>query len=167
MPDVASLRLRAFSIKLALRRLTAFHHALRAAQLLERVPQPSELGAAPELTGIFSEFKDLHVRMESLLFDEMARLATEAESVVNDYARARYGFGPGDVVKVPFPRPGTLPVRVAKVFLQSGADSDIRLDGSIVQLDGSVHPARWDIYLSAPGQFQPEKIQIRERPEGR
>jgi hypothetical protein len=167
MPDVASLRLRAFSIKLALRRVSAFYHALRAAHLLEAVPEPGELAAASDLKVIFNEFKDLHARMESMLFDEMARLAVEAESAVNAYVRIHYGFAPGDVIQVPFPRPGTLPVRIAKVFLQSGAESDIRVDGAIVQRDGSVQAIHWDIYLKAPGQFQPEKIQIRERPEGR
>lgn len=167
MPDIASLRLRAFSVKLALRRVSAFYHALRAAHLLELVPEPGELAAVPSLKFVFTEFKDLHVRMESVLFDEMTRLAIDAESAVNDYVRAHYGFGPGDVIQVPFPRPGPLPVRVAKVFLQSGAESDIRVDGSILQLDGTVQSIRWDIYLKGPGQFQPEKIQIRERPEGR
>jgi hypothetical protein len=167
MPDVASLRLRAFSIKLALRRVAAFYHVLRAAHLVDNVPEASDLAAAPGLKTMFSEFCDLHVRMESALFDEMTRLALDAESAVNEYVRVHYGFGPGDVVQVPFSRPGPLPVRVIKVFLQSGAESDIRVDGAILQLDGTAQTMRWDIYLKAPGQFQPEKIQIRERREGR
>lgn len=167
MSDVASLRLRAFSIKLALRRVAAFYHALRAAHLLESVPDVGALAAAPALNVLFTEFKDLHVRMESMLFEEMTRLALEAEAAVHEYVRAQYGFGPGDVIQAPFPRHGTLPVRVNKVFLQSGTESDIRVDASIVQLDGSVQSIRWDIYLKAPGQFQPERIQMRERPEGR
>ena len=165
MPDVSSLRLRAFSIKLALRRVAGFYHSLRGAHLLEAVPDATDLAAAPSLQVIFGEFRDLHSRMESLLFEEMTRLAGDAESAVNDYVRAHYGFGPGDVIQVPFPRHGTLPVRVAKVFLQSGAESDIRVDGSIVQLDGSTQSIRWDIFLKAPGQFQADRIQIRERPE--
>ena len=167
MPDVSSLRLRAFSIKLALRRIAAFYHALRGAHLLESAPEAGDLAAAPALKLIFGEFRDLHTRMESLLFDEMARLAVDAESAVNDYVRAHYGFGPGEVIQVPFPRHGMLPVRVAKVFLQSGAESDIRVDGSIVQIDGTIPAIRWDIYLKAPGQFQADKIQMRERPEAR
>jgi hypothetical protein len=167
MSEVAALRLRAFSIKLALRRIAAFYHALRAARLLESVPEAGELAAAPTLKVILAEFKDVHTRMESMLFDEMARLAVDAESAVNDYVRAHYGFGPGDVIQVPFPRQGTLPVRIVKAFLQSGAESDIRLDGAVVQFDGSTQATRWDIYLKAPGQFQQDKIQMRERPESR
>jgi hypothetical protein len=167
MPDVAALRLRAFSIKLALRRIAAFYHALRGAHLLDSVPEAGELAAAPTLKLIFTQFKDLHTRMETVLFDEMSRLAIEAESAVNDYVRAHYGFGPGDVIQVPLPRHGQTPVRVIKVFLQSGAESDIRVDGIIVQIDGSAQANRWDIYLKAPGQFQQDKIQIRDRPEGR
>ena len=167
MPDVAMLRLQAFSIKLALRRVSAFYHALRKARLLENVPEAGELAAAPSLKVIFTEFRDLHARMESVLFDEMGRLAIDAESAVNQYVRVHYGFGPGDVIQVPFPRQGTLPVRVAKVFLQSGAESDIRVDGAIMLLDGTAQAVRWDVYLKAPGEFQQDKIQIRERPEGR
>jgi hypothetical protein len=167
MPDVAALRLRAFSVKLALRRIAAFYHALRAAHLLESVPEAGDLAAAPTLKVIFTEFKDVHARMESLLFEEMARLAIDAESAVNDYVRAHYGFGPGDVIQVPFPRHGTLPVKVAKVFLQSGTESDVRVDGAVVQVDGTMQAVRWDIYLKSPGQFQPDRIQIRDRPEGR
>jgi hypothetical protein len=167
MPDVASLRLRAFSIKLALRRIAAFYHALRGAHLLESVPEAGELAAAPTLKVLFTEFRDLHTRMEAALFDEVTRLAVDAEGAVNAYVRAHYGFAPGDVIQVPFPRHGTLPVRVMKVFLQSGAESDIRVDGAIVEHDGTMQPIRWDIFLKAPGQFQPEKMQMRERSEGR
>jgi hypothetical protein len=167
MPEIATLRLRAFSVKLALRRIAAFYHALRAAHLTDSVPEPADLAAAPGLLPLFSEFAALHARMESVLFEEMARLAVEAEAAANDYVRVYYGFGPGDIIKVPFPRLGPLPVRVSKVFLQSGAESDIRVDGAIVDVDGSAQIAHWDIYLKAPGQFQADKIQPRERSDRR
>jgi hypothetical protein len=167
MPDVATLRLQAFSIKLALRRISAFYHALRGAHLLENAPEAGELAAAPSLKVIFSEFKDLHARMESVLFDEMARLAIAAESAVNEYVRVHYGFGPGEVIEVPLPRLGTRRLRVAKVFLQSGAESDIRVDCTISPHEGTAHAAHWDVYMKGPGQFQQDKIQIRERPESR
>jgi hypothetical protein len=36
-----------------------------------------------------------------------------------------------------------------------------------VQLDGSVQAIRWDVYLKSPGEFQPERTQLRDRPDGR
>jgi hypothetical protein len=161
MPDVAALRLKAFSIKLGLRRLGAFYHQLRAARLLDSVPQAAELAAAPQLSVIFDEFKGLHARLESALFDEMTRLAIDAEQTVHDYVRVHYGFGPGDTIKLAYPQVGPVQLRVNKVFLQSGTDSDIRVDASFLQPGGS-SGSRWDIYMKGPGEFQLDKTQRRE-----
>jgi hypothetical protein len=161
MPDVAALRLKAFSIKLGLRRVAAFYHQLRAARLLDSVPQAADLAAAPHLSVIFDEFKGLHARLESALFDEMTRLAVDAEQTVHDYVRVHYGFGPGDTIKLAYPQVGQVQLRVNKVFLQSGTDSDIRVDASFVQPGGS-SGSRWDIYMKGPGEFQLDKTQRRE-----
>lgn len=162
MPDVPSLRLNAFSVKLSLRRVAAFYHQLRSARLMDAVPQVGDLAAAPHLKGIFDEFKDLHSRMESLLFDEMTRLALDAEQAVHTYVRAHYGFGPGDAIKLAYPNVGPVQLRVNKVFLQSGTDSDIRVDATFLQPDGSTGTSRWDIYMKGPGDFQLDKTQRRE-----
>ena len=52
-------------------------------------------------------------------------------------------------------------MRVNKVFLQSGTDSDVRVDASFVQPDGSVG-SPWDLYMKGPGEFQLDKAQRRE-----
>jgi hypothetical protein len=160
MPDVASLRLKAFSIKLSLRRAAAFYHQLRAARLLDAVPQIGDLAAAPHLKVIFDEFRDLHARLESTLFDEMTRLALDAEQAVHEYVRVHYGFGPGDTIKLTYREVGQLQLRVNKVFLQSGSDSDIRVDASFLQPDGT-SGSRWDLYMKGPGEFQLDRIQRR------
>jgi hypothetical protein len=167
MTDVPSLRLKAFSVKLSLRRVAAFYHQLRGARLMDAVPQAGDLAAAPHLRGVFDEFKELHSRMEALLFDEMTRLALEAEQAVHSYVRAHYGFGPGDAIRLAYPNMGPMQLRVNKVFLQSGTDSDIRVDASFLQPDGSTGPSRWDIYMKGPGEFQLDKIQRREGAENR
>ena len=161
MPDIASLRLRAFSVKLSLRRITTFHHQLRAAKLMDSVPQASDLAAAPHLKLVFDEFRHLHSRMESMLFEETTRLSQEAEQAAHAYVRAHYGFGPGDAINVVYPNVGPVQLRVNKVFLQSGTDSDVRVDASFVQPDGSVG-SRWDLYMKGPGEFQLDKTQRRE-----
>jgi len=161
MPDVASLRLNAFSIKLSLRRVAAFYHQLRAARLLDAVPQVGDLAAAPHLKVIFDEFRDLHARLESSLFDEMTRLALDAEQAVHDYVKVHYGFGPGDIIKLAYRDVGQLQLRVNKIFLQSGTDSDVRVDASFLLADGT-GGSRWDLYMKGPGEFQLDKIQRRD-----
>jgi len=52
-------------------------------------------------------------------------------------------------------------LRVHKVFLQSGTESDVRVDASSLQLDGDAG-SRWDVYMKGPGEFQFEKIQRKE-----
>jgi hypothetical protein len=62
-----------------------------------------------------------------------------------------------------YPNPSTpVRLRIHKVFLQSNTESDIRLDGSFLQTDGSTG-SRWDIYMKGPGQFQFDKIQRKRR----
>ena len=46
--------------------------------------------------------------------------------------------------------------RILKVFLQSGTDSDIRLDGIQLNADGTPG-VRWDLFMSGPGEFQLKK----------
>lgn len=87
MPDIASLRLRAFSVKLSLRRIITFYHQLRAAKLMDGVPQASDLAAAPRLKLVFDEFRHLHSRMDSILFEETTRLSQEAEQAAHAYVR--------------------------------------------------------------------------------
>ena len=66
-----------------------------------------------------------------------------------------------------YPNPANpVRLRVHKVFLQSGTESDIRLDGSFLQDDGTTG-SRWDIYMKAPGQFQFEKIQRKRREDAK
>lgn len=88
------------------------------------------------------------------------RLASDAEQAVHDYVRLHYGFGPGDVIKLAYRELGQLQLRVNKIFLQSGTDSDIRVDASFLQPDGT-SGSRWDLYMKAPGEFQLDKIQRR------
>ena len=161
MADVAALRLKAFSIKLTLRRVASFYQDVRTAKLAEAVPGANDLAAAPHLKHIFAEFKDVHGRMEAVLFDEMTRLSADAEHAVNDYVRTHYGFGPGDNIQLADPRVGPVKLRVNKVFLQSASDSDIRVDASFIQPNGAAG-SRWDLYMKAPGEFQPDRINRRE-----
>jgi hypothetical protein len=160
--DISALRHRAFSVKLALRRLAAFQDEIKRAKLTDRVPQIEALVAAPELGVLFDQFQDVHKRLETSLFDEVLRLSLEAEKAANAYCRAFYGFGPGDDIQMGYPTSSNpVRLRVHKIFLQSGTDSDIRVDASFVQNDGSA-ASRWDVYMKGPGEFQFEKIQRRE-----
>jgi hypothetical protein len=159
--STASLRHRAFLLKLALRRISAFHADVRRAALADRVADVEGDIGTLELRRVFAEFTDVHRRLESALLDEMVRLAIDADRTVSMYARKRYGFGPGDEIKVAYPdadNPARL--KVHKVFLQSDTDSDVRIDGSFLSEDGSLG-SRWDIYMKGPGQFQFHKIQRR------
>jgi hypothetical protein len=158
-----SLRHRAFTIKLTLRRVAGYYTDLKRARLADRVPDLEGCDASPRLRKLFAEFSESHKHLESALLDEMVRLSIEAERTVNAYARTHYGFGPGDDIQVGYPNPGSpTRLRVHKVFLQSGTESDIRLDGSFLQTDGSTG-SRWDIYMKGPGQFQFDKIQRKRR----
>jgi hypothetical protein len=56
-------------------------------------------------------------------------------------------------------------LRVHKIFLQSGTDSDVRVDASFLQMDGN-KGSRWDVYMKGPGEFQLEKIQRKESVAG-
>jgi hypothetical protein len=164
---IASLRHRAFAVKLTLRRIAGFYSDMKRARLPERVPELEYYVAAPKLRALFEEFRETHKRLETALLDEMVRLSIEAERTVNAYARTHYGFGPGDDVRVGYPNPDNpVRLRVHKVFLQSGTESDIRLDGSFLQDDGTTG-SRWDIYMKAPGQFQFEKIQRKRREDAK
>ncbi len=164
MSDVLPLRIRAFSLKLTLRHVAAFYNDLRRARLVERLPPLDDLESAMHLRHIFEEFKDVNQRLEHVVFEEVVRLSIEAEKTVNSYVRAHYGFGPGDVIKVPFPAADN-PTRmtVHKVFLQSGTESDIRVDGSMAGPDGPAD-GRWDVHLKAPGVFQMELLKRRAPP---
>lgn len=162
MNDVLPLRIRAFSLKLTLRNVAAFYNDLRRARLVERLPALDDLESAVHLRHVFEEFKDVAQRLEHSVFEEVVRLSIEAEKTVNHYVRAHYGFGPGDVIEVPTgvaDRP--LRMTVNKVFLQSGSDSDIRVDGSVLAADGST-ASRWDVHMKAPGVFQMELLKRRE-----
>ncbi len=160
--DIAKLRHRAFAVKLALRRLAAFHHEMKRAQLSEQVPELEYFVAAPHVKVLFDELQDVHKRLETTLFDELVRLSLEAEKTVNAYAKMRYGFAPGDDIEMAIPiSDSPVRLRVHKVFLQSGPDSDIRVDASSLQPNG-VAGSRWDLYLKGPGEFQFEKIQRKE-----
>jgi hypothetical protein len=160
--DTAKLRHRAFAVKLALRRLAAFQHEMKRAQLSERVPKLEHLGVGPQLKGLFDELQDVHKRLEVTLFDELARLSLDAEAAVNAYAKRCYGFAPGDDIQMGYPiSESPVRLRVHKVFLQSGTDSDIRVDASCLQPDGAAG-SHWDVYLKGPGEFQFDKIQRKE-----
>jgi hypothetical protein len=160
MSDVAALRLRAFSAKLALKRLSGFHQQVTAAKLLDALPDVHEIAAAPDLQQTLSEFADVHRRVEALLVDQVACLMVEAQGAANRYALARYGFAPGDLVK--FEPAGGVPMRlrVTKIFLQTSMESDIRVEAASVRSDGS--PAdSWDLYYAGPGQLQVAKSRRR------
>jgi hypothetical protein len=160
--DIAVLRHRAFSVKLALRRVAAFYNEIKRARLSQQVPELEYFVAAPHLKFLFEDFQDVHTRLETALFEEMVRLSLEAEKSVNAYAKRHYSFAPGDDIQMDYPSlNSTVRLRVHKVFLQSGADSDIRIDASSLQLDGSAG-SRWDVYMKGPGEFQFEKIQRKE-----
>jgi hypothetical protein len=160
MSDIATLRLRAFSAKLALKRLGGFYHQLKSAGLADSLPESHEVAAAPGLLQTLSEFSDVHRRTETMLFEEVTRLAIEAEEAANLYARMQYGFGPGEVIKVEHPTSGPVRLRVTKVFLQSGTDSDIRVEAASLRPDGTVIDT-WDLYFGGPGQFQADRTRRR------
>jgi hypothetical protein len=160
---IASLRHRAFAVKLALRKVAGFYSDMKRARLTERAPGVEDYAALPKLGAALEQFREAHERLETALLDEMVRLSIEAERTVNAYARTHYGFGPGDDIQMGYPNPSNpVRLRVHKVFLQSNTESDIRLDGSFLQTDGSTG-SRWDIYMKGPGQFQFDKIQRKRR----
>ncbi|HTO43223.1 MAG TPA: hypothetical protein VML56_04030 [Burkholderiales bacterium] len=160
--DVAGIRHRAFAVKLALRKVAAFYNEMKRARLTGHMPELEYFVAAPHLKILFDEFHDVHVRLETSLFEEMVRLSVEAEKAVNAYVKTHYGFGPGDDIRMGYPTAkSAVRLRVHKVFLQSGSDSDIRVDASFLKTDG-VTGSRWDVYMKGPGEFQFEKIQLRE-----
>jgi hypothetical protein len=160
----ASLRHRAFAVKLALRKVAGLYSDMKRARLTDRAPELEDCASAPRLRTLLEQFHEAHERLEKALLEEVVRLSIEAERTVNAYARSHYGFGPGDEIQVSYPSPGNpVRLRVHKVFLQSNTESDIRLDGSFLQTDGTTG-SRWDIYMKGPGQFQFDKIQ-RKRTE--
>jgi hypothetical protein len=157
MTDVSTLRHDAFSAKLAVHRVAAFYNDLKRTDLLQRIPETQDTFSGHQLRGMFDEFRDLSRRMESALSEEVTRLSVDAEHAVNAYSLAHYGFSPGDDIDVGLPdASGMAKVRVLKVFLQSGSDSDIRVDAAQLDPDGSLG-ARWDLFMKAPGQMQIEK----------
>jgi small-conductance mechanosensitive channel len=160
--DIAALRHRAFAVKLALRRVAAFYNEMKRARLNEQVPELEYFVAAPHLKILFDELHDVYVRVETSLFEEMVRLSLEAERAVNAYVKTHYDFAPGDDIRMGYPTSESpVRLRVHKVFLQSGTDSDIRVDASFLKVDGSTG-SRWDVYMKGPGEFQFEKIQRKE-----
>ncbi len=157
MNDVSNLRHNAFSAKLAVHRIAAFYNEFKRSDLANRIPETQDTLSGHELRNLFEEFQDLSRRMESALFEEMTRLSVDAEYAVHSYAKARYGFGPGEDIAVALPGAvGEAKVRVVKVFLQSGTESDIRVDASQLGADGNPG-VRWDIFMKGPGQVQPDK----------
>jgi hypothetical protein len=157
MTDISTLRHNAFSAKLAVHRVAAFYNDLKRTDLLQRIPETQDTFSGHQLRGMFDEFRDLSRRMESALSEEVTRLSVDAEHAVNAYALAHYGFSPGDNIDVgPPDASGQSKFRVLKVFLQSGTDSDIRVDAARLDADGSPG-ARWDLFMKAPGQMQMEK----------
>lgn len=162
MSDVSSLRHRAFSAKLAVHRIAAFYNEFKRSDLAQRVPETQDTLSGHQLRILFEEFQDVCRRLESALFEEVTRLSVDAEYAVNSYAKAHYGFGPGEDIDVSLPTTDGKPVfRVLKVFLQSGTESDVRLDATEIGDDGKPG-ARWDIFMKAPGQVQAEKSIKRE-----
>src|SRR5215467_14659477 len=136
--ETAALRHRAFAVKLALRRVASFYNELKRARLSAQVPELEYFVAAPHLKVLFDEFQNLHTRIETSLFDETVRLSLEAERSVNAYVKRHYGFAPGDDIQMGHPvSSNPVRLRVHKVFLQSGTDSDVRVDASFLQLDGT------------------------------
>jgi hypothetical protein len=153
MSDVAALRLRAFSAKLALKRLSGFHQQFTAAKLLDALPDAHEVVAASDLQQTLSEFAGVHRRMETLLSDQVACLTVEAQQAANRYASARYGFAPGDLIEVKPVGSAPMRLRVTKVFLQTSTESDIRVEAASIRPDDA--PAdNWDLYYAGPGQLQ-------------
>src|SRR5690242_546640 len=102
---IVSLRHRAFAVKLTLRKVAGFYSDIKRAHLNERIPELEYHVAASKLRPLFEEFRESQKRLESALLDEMVRLSIEAERTVNAYARTRYGFGPGDDIKIGYPNP--------------------------------------------------------------
>jgi hypothetical protein len=135
---------------------------MKRARLSQQVPELEYFVAAPHLKHLFDEFQDVHARVETSLFEEMVRLSLEAEKSVNAYVKKHYGFAPGDDIQMGYPTANSpVRLRVHKVFLQSGTESDVRVDASSLQLDGDAG-SRWDVYMKGPGEFQFEKIQRKE-----
>lgn len=164
---IASLRHRAFAVKLALRKVAGFYSDIKRARLTERASELEDYVAAPRLGTLFEQFREAHEQLEAALLDEMVRLSIEAERTANAYARTHYGFGPGDDIQMSYPNPANpVRLRVHKIFLQSNDESDIRLDGSFLQTDGTIG-SRWDIYMKGPGQFQFDKIQRKRREDAK
>ena len=91
---IASLRHRAFAVKLALRKVAGFYSDMKRARLTERAPDVEDYAALPKLRAALEQFREAHERLETALLDEMVRLSIEAERTVNAYARTHYGFGP-------------------------------------------------------------------------
>ena len=138
-------------------RVAAFYNDLKRTDLAQRIPETQDTFSGHQLRNIFDEFRDLSERMESALSEEVTRLSVDAEDAVNAYAKAHYGFSPGEDIDVRLLSPDSLvKFRVLKVFLQSGTDSDIRVDATRLDSDGS-RGVRWDLFMSAPGQVQMEK----------
>jgi hypothetical protein len=157
MTDVSTLRHNAFSAKLAVHRVAAFYDDLKRTDLAQRIPETQDTFSGHQLRGMFDELRDLSRRIESALSEEVMRLALDAEFAVNAYALAHYGFSPGDDIDVGLPGVGSQArFRVHKVFLQSGTDSDIRVDANRLEPDGSLG-VRWDLFMKGPGQMQMEK----------
>jgi len=156
MSDVAALRLRAFSAKLALKQLSGFHRQLAAPKLLDALPDAYELVAAPDLQQTLSEFADAYRRVETLLVDQVACLTVEVQEAANRYALARYGFAPGDLIKVELAGDAPTRLRVTKIFLQTSMESDIRVEAASIRPDGLALES-WDLYYAGPGQLQVAK----------
>jgi hypothetical protein len=157
MTDVSTLRHNAFSAKLAVHRVAAFYNDLKRTDLAQRIPETQDTFSGHQLRNIFDEFRDLSRRMESALSEEVTRLSVDAEYAVNAYAKAHYGFSPGEDIDLGLPGPDSqVRFRVLKVFLQSGTDCDIRVDATRLDPDGSPG-ARWDLFMKGPGQVQMEK----------
>jgi hypothetical protein len=166
MTDISTLRHNAFSAKLAVHRVAAFYHDLKRTDLLQRIPETQDTFSGHQLRGMFDELRDLSRRMESALSEEVTRLSLDAELAVNAYALAHYGFSPGDDIDVGLSDiGGQVKFRVLKVFLQSGTESDIRLDAARVDSNGSLG-VRWDLFMKGPGQMQMEKSKQSEANAG-
>ena len=157
MTDIAALRHEAFLAKLAVHRIATYYNEVRRADLTARFPETQNTLSGIELRNLFERFDETSRAMETALREEMVRLSVEAEWAVNAYAKAHYGFGPGDDIEVALPGgEHEVKFRILKVFLQSGTDSDIRLDGIQLNADGSPG-VRWDLFMSGPGEFQLKK----------
>jgi hypothetical protein len=163
MTDIAALRHEAFVTKLAVHRIATFYNEVRRADLTGRFPQTQDTLTGIHLRNLFEQFDEASRRMETALHEEMVRLSVEAEWAVNAYAKAYYGFTAGDDIEVTLPG-GLHPVnfRVLKIFLQSGTDSDIRVDGIQLNADGT-SGVRWDLFMSGPGELQTKKCTRKAR----